>query len=180
MYSQTQLENMTVPMVLVNVVATATLDRRLDLQMVCDLLPSAYRAKGGLQMVVVKWFPTFLVFESGKIVCNGASSIEDAHIGVKALVAGLTKAIGECKLMEFKVVNLVASCKMGFSVNRYELQKEGFWLDDRFTGVTYWYDDKVRVICFHTGSVFMTGLRSIEQIDTVWNFVCPLICKHKM
>ncbi len=171
---------MSVPLQIVNVVATATLNCRLNLQMVCDLLPSAYQAKGGLHMVVVKWFPTFLVFESGKVVCNGATSPDEAYNAVKCLVAGLSKSVCECKLVEFNVVNLVASCKLGFNVHRYKLQEEGFWLDERFAGVTYSYDKSIRVICFHTGSVYMTGAKSVEQIESVWSLVYPLICKHTM
>ncbi len=123
-------------MQIVNVVATATLDRKLDLQMVCDLLPGAHEGKKGFKMVVVKWHPTFLVFATGKIVCNGARSVDETYCGVKCLVGGLKKAVGECELMDFKVVNLVASCKLGFNVHRYRLQEEGCWLDERCAGVT--------------------------------------------
>ncbi len=165
-------------MQIANVVATATIDRRLDIQMVCDLLAGAYRAKGGMHMAVVKWHPTFLVFESGKVVCNGAASIDDTYVGLMALVGGLSKAMGECKIINFTISNLVASCKMGFKVNRYTLQEEGFWVDDRFAGATYTYDKSIRVICFHTGSVYMTGAKSIEQIEK-GGHVQPMIIRHK-
>ncbi len=167
-------------MQLVNVVATATIDRTLDLQMVCDLLTGACHAKGGIHMVVVKWYPTFLILENGKVVCNGATSVKGAYGGLECLVGGLSKVIGECKVDSFRVSNLVAACKLGFNVNRYRLQEEGFWLDERFAGVTYNYDKTVRVICFHTGSVYMTGAKTVEQIETVWSIVYPLILKHKV
>lgn len=169
------------PMQLVNVVATVAINKKIDLNLLSEKLLCTYRPEGRFQMVVVKRrrTPTFMVFASGKIVCNGAKSISEAYEATKNLWRELLKVVGQCSLIEFKVVNLVSSCDVGFKVNRYYLQHEGFWLDDRFCGVTLYYNKSVRVICFHTGKVYMTGVKTEKELEKIWIDVYPLIYKHK-
>ncbi len=162
-------------MKIVNVVCTITLSKRLSLYSILTANPDAKICRRKLHMLVLKRSPTFLVFASGKLVCTGAKSVADAKRAIK-------KFVGEIKsrVTAFKVVNLVGSYRLPFTVNRISLQTEGAWLHDHFAGSTFFMGPKKRLIVFTSGAVIITGVQSEDELLTLWNKMYPVLYKHRI
>jgi TATA-box binding protein (TBP) (component of TFIID and TFIIIB) len=56
-----------------------------------------------------------MIFNSGKLIVLGSESEKDAHLGAKKIAKDISKALSiKCKLIEFRVTNLVAYSDVGF------------------------------------------------------------------
>jgi transcription initiation factor TFIID TATA-box-binding protein len=152
-----------------NVVASATLNQKIDLNSV---------VKGSLDGVVtynpVK-FPGLvfrlkrpktatLIFSSGKMVCAGAKSEQEARRAVLNVVKELKK-IGIIIVSKpaLKIQNIVASVVLGGTV---DLEKVAYMLrntmyePDQFPGLIYRMDDpKVVILLFASGKMVCTGAK---------------------
>jgi len=110
-----------------------------------------------------------LVFSSGKIVCTGTKSPEDAKTAVNNLI-NMMKSIGiEINgIKSLDIQNIVASADLGNEVN---LNKIAFELDgieyepEQFPGLVYrMYDENVVFLIFTSGKIICTGGKDVDQI----------------
>jgi len=155
-----------------NVVASATLDQRIDLNAVVKGNPEVeYRPEQfpGLVFRLKRPKTATLIFNSGKMVCTGAKSEKLAKRAIKKVVLELKKSgiiiIGK---PEIKVVNMVASANL---LGRIELEDCAYSLDrtmyepEQFPGLIYRMDDpKVVILLFSTGKLVCTGATKEEDV----------------
>ncbi len=111
-----------------------------------------------------------LIFGSGKIVCTGTKSPDQAVEAVNNLIE-IMKGIGiDVKGVEsVEIQNIVASASLGKSVNlnRIAFELEGTEYEpEQFPGLVYrMYEEDVVFLIFTSGKVICTGGKSIEQIE---------------
>ncbi|MCW4052873.1 MAG: TATA box-binding protein, partial [Candidatus Bathyarchaeota archaeon] len=100
-----------------NVVASATLNQRVDLNAVVKGYPSVeYRPEQfpGLVFRLKRPKTATLIFNSGKMVCTGAKSEKEARRAVLRVVRELKKSgIIISGKPELKIQNIVASVNLG-------------------------------------------------------------------
>ena len=100
-----------------NVVASATLNQKVDLNAVVKSFPGVeYRPEQfpGLVFRIKRPKTATLIFNSGKMVCTGAKSEKEARRAVMTVVKELKKGgIIIISKLEFKVQNIVASVSLG-------------------------------------------------------------------
>jgi transcription initiation factor TFIID TATA-box-binding protein len=160
-----------------NVVASASLNHRIDIKAVCKAFPKTeYRPKifPGLVFRLKRPKTATLIFNSGKMVCTGAKSEKDSIRAVKSIVSRLKKA----KIIirgkpEIKIVNIVASANLGGKVDLYGLyQKYGegmggrmMYEPEQFPGLIYRMEEpKAVILIFASGKLVCTGARKEEDI----------------
>jgi len=155
-----------------NVVASATLNQRIDLNAVVKGYPGVeYRPKQfpGLVFRLKKPKTATLIFNSGKMVCTGAKSAKEARRAVMKVVKELKKSgiiiIGK---PELKIVNMVASVSLGGVI---DLEKSAYSLGrtmyepEQFPGLIYRMDEpKVVILIFASGKLVCTGAKKEEDI----------------
>ncbi len=155
-----------------NVVASATLNQRIDLNAVVKGYPGVeYRPKQfpGLVLKLKKPKTAILIFSSGKMVCTGAKSEKESRRAVTKVVKELKKSgiiiIGK---PDVKIVNIVASASLGGSV---ELEDSAYSLGrtmyepEQFPGLIYRMDEpKVVILLFASGKLVCTGARKEEDV----------------
>ena len=99
-----------------NVVASASLDQKIDLNAVVKGNPWVeYRPEKfpGLVFRLKKPKTAILIFSTGKMVCTGAKSEKEANRAVKKVVKELKKSgIIIPGKPEIKIVNMVASANL--------------------------------------------------------------------
>ncbi|MGA7075865.1 MAG: TATA-box-binding protein, partial [Halobacteriota archaeon] len=111
-----------------------------------------------------------LIFRSGKIVCTGAKSVDDAHKGVENVFQSLRNIGIDVKgTPEIKVQNIVASANLHSSLNLNAIAI-GLGLEnieyepEQFPGLVYRVSDpKVVVLLFGSGKLVITGGRKPED-----------------
>jgi transcription initiation factor TFIID TATA-box-binding protein len=155
-----------------NVVASATLNQRIDLKAVVKGNPTVeYRPETfpGLVFRIKRPKSAILIFRTGKMVCTGAKSEKEAKRAVRKVVRELQKSgiiiVGKA---EIKVVNMVASANL---LGRIELEDCAYSLGktmyepEQFPGLIYRMDEpKVVILLFASGKLVCTGATKEEDV----------------
>jgi transcription initiation factor TFIID TATA-box-binding protein len=158
---------------IVNVVASATLNQKIDLNSIVRLFPGVeYRPEQfpGLVYRLKKPKTATLIFSSGKMVCTGATSEKLARKAVTKVVDELKRngmvILGK---PEIQIQNIVSSAGLG---GRIDLEKSTYSLKrtmyepEQFPGLIYRMDDpKVVILIFATGKLVVTGAKKEAEVS---------------
>ncbi len=156
-----------------NVVASTQIGENIDLNKIAkEIKDSEYKPKQFPGLVLRTRDPkaAALVFRSGKVVCTGSKSVEDARRAVKQIVKML-KEIGIPVIddPDVKVQNIVASADLGVDLNLNAIAI-GLGLEnieyepEQFPGLVYRLDNpRVVVLIFGSGKMVVTGGKSPED-----------------
>jgi transcription initiation factor TFIID TATA-box-binding protein len=155
-----------------NVVGTATLNQRIDLNAVVKGNPGVeYRPEQfpGLVFRLKRPKTATLIFNSGKMVCTGAKSEKEVRRAVLKVVEELKRSgiiiIGK---PELKIVNMVASGNLGGLIDlekvAYTMRKT-MYEPEQFPGLIYRMDEpKVVILLFASGKLVCTGATKEEDV----------------
>jgi transcription initiation factor TFIID TATA-box-binding protein len=160
-----------------NVVASAILNQKIDLNSVVKAFPSVeYRPEQfpGLVFRLKKPKTATLIFNSGKMVCTGAKSESQAKKAVRKVVQELKgNSILITGKVEIQVQNIVASASLG---GRIDLEKSAYTLTktmyepEQFPGLIYRMAvPKVVILLFASGKLVCTGAKREEEVFTAVN-----------
>jgi transcription initiation factor TFIID TATA-box-binding protein len=155
-----------------NVVASATLNQRIDLNAVVKGYPGVeYRPEQfpGLVFRLKRPKTATLIFNSGKMVCTGAKSEKESKRAVMKVVRELKKSgiiiIGK---PELKIQNIVASANLAGLI---DLERSAYTLGrtmyepEQFPGLIYRMDiPKVVILLFASGKLVCTGAKKEEEV----------------
>ncbi len=156
-----------------NVVASTQIGENIDLNKIAREIPDAdYKPKQfpGLVLRTKEPKAAALIFRSGKVVCTGSKSVEDARRAVKQIV----KIVGSLGIPvidepEVKVQNIVASADLGTDLNLNAIAI-GLGLEnveyepEQFPGLVYRLrDPRVVVLIFGSGKMVVTGGKTPED-----------------
>ena len=155
-----------------NVVASATLNQRIDLNSIVRIFPGVeYRPEQfpGLVYRLKKPKTATLIFSSGKMVCTGAKSERLARKAIMKVVDELKRGgIVILGKPEIQVQNIVASAGLG---GRIDLEKTVYSLKrtmyepEQFPGLIYRMDDpKVVILVFASGKLVCTGAKKEAEV----------------
>ncbi len=156
-----------------NVVASTQIGENIDLNKISrEIKDSEYKPKQfpGLVLRTKEPKAAALVFRSGKVVCTGSKSVEEARKAVKQIVKMLKEIdIPVIDEPEVKVQNIVASADLGVDLNLNAIAI-GLGLEnieyepEQFPGLVYRLDDpRVVVLIFGSGKMVVTGGKSPED-----------------
>jgi transcription initiation factor TFIID TATA-box-binding protein len=155
-----------------NVVASATLNQKVDLNAVVKGYPSVeYRPEQfpGLVFRLKRPKTATLIFSSGKMVCTGAKSENESYRAVMTVVKELKKSgIIIVSKPDLKVVNIVASASLG---GRIDLEQavttlgKTMYEPEQFPGLIYRMDEpKVVILIFASGNLVCTGATKEQDV----------------
>jgi transcription initiation factor TFIID TATA-box-binding protein len=155
-----------------NVVASATLNQKMDLNSIVRIFPGVeYRPEQfpGLVYRLKKPKTATLIFSSGKMVCTGAKSERLARKAIMKVVDELKRGgIVILAKPEIQVQNIVASAGLG---GRIDLEKTTYSLKrtmyepEQFPGLIYRMDDpKVVILIFASGKLVCTGAKKEAEV----------------
>ncbi len=155
-----------------NVVASATLNQKVDLNAVVKGYPGVeYRPEQfpGLVFRLKRPKTATLIFSSGKMVCTGAKSEKEARRAVMKVVKELKKGgIIIISKPEMKIQNIVASGILGGMI---DLEKAAYTLDhamyepEQFPGLIYrMAEPKVVILLFASGKLVCTGGKKEQDV----------------
>ena len=155
-----------------NVVASATLNQRVDLNAVVRSYPGVeYRPEQfpGLVFRLRKPKTATLIFNSGKMVCTGAKSEMLARKAVMTVAKELKKSgiviIGK---PELKIQNIVASASLGGKIDLERAVNQlvkTMYEPEQFPGLIYRMDQpKVVILIFASGNLVCTGAKKEQDV----------------
>ena len=159
-----------------NIVASATVKHRIELSSVVKAFPDAEYRPGrfpGLVFRLKKPKTSTLIFSSGKMICTGAASENEARRALRKLVTVLKEGgiliVGK---PEMKIVNVVATVNLGGSVDLLELYESErgmrgkiVYEPEQFPGLIYRMEGpRVVFLIFSSGKLVCTGARREEDV----------------
>lgn len=155
----------------VNVVASATLGQKLDLNTVIKNFPDAEFPSEKFPGVVFKLKKpkaATLLFSSGKIICTGGKSEEEARKAVKRVVQRLSRnGIIRRDKPEVKIDNLVASASLKRTLDLELVSRlDGTMYEpEQFPAVIYRMEKpKVVFLLFASGRLICAGAKTEQEI----------------
>jgi transcription initiation factor TFIID TATA-box-binding protein len=156
-----------------NVVATASLDQKLDLMAIMKVFVNVeYRPKKfpGLVFRLKRPKTATLIFSTGKMVCTGAKSEKMARSAVKKVVRELkNNGIIILSTPEIEIQNIVATANLHGKVDletAADLMDNVMYEPEQFPGLIYRMGDpKVVILVFSSGKLVCTGGKSAEMVD---------------
>ena len=171
----------------VNVVSVTTLGTRLDLEMLPGRISGATYNPKKLNAVIIRLkVPkvTCLVFRSGSVTCAGADSIHWNRFGVKRCIRKIRSYFPEVSMRSYRVVNMVASCSMGFRIDlerlRFEHQPKAIFEPELFAGLTLRLTDpKVTAVIFRNGKFQIVGCTTHSQVDVAYKRLVHLLHNYR-
>ncbi|KAL2153545.1 hypothetical protein VTH82DRAFT_4700 [Thermothelomyces myriococcoides] len=171
-----------------NVVATASLGCRLDLQAIAQRARNVEynrRKFHALVMRIREPRTTTLVFASGRVVVTGAKSADLARLAVRRHARAIQKCGFATRLADFRVQNFVGSAACGFLV-RLERISHRYWQSARhepelFPGLVYtMVRPSLKCLVFTTGKVILTGAKKREDVFEAFTNLYPLLLEAKV
>ena len=155
-----------------NVVASAEFDQRLPLDRIAIYLENTeYEPEQfpGLVYRLKEPKAAALLFGSGKVVCTGTKSPEQAKEATHKIIDELKEADVEISNKpEVTVQNIVASSELGanLNLNRIAFELVGTEYEpEQFPGLVYRLDEpKVVFLLFSSGNLVCTGGRHYEDV----------------
>ena len=167
---------------IVNVVASATIDQKLDLVDITKKFPDVeYHPEQfpGAVFRLENPKTATLLFGSGKMVCTGAKSQELAELAVAKVVTLLRK--GKIKIKKDATVtiqNIVSSINLGGRVNLEQAARtlpRSMYEPEQFPGLIHrMLDPKTVILIFASGKLVCVGAqlekdihRSVHQIHSM-------------
>jgi len=155
-----------------NVVATATLNQKVDLNAVVKGYPGVeYRPEQfpGLVFRLKRPKTATLIFSTGKMVCTGAKSGKESRSAIMKVVKELKKCgIIILSKPSFEVVNIVASASLGGKVDLEKTVitlRKTMYEPEQFPGLIYRMDEpKVVILVFASGSLVVTGAKKEQDV----------------
>jgi len=155
-----------------NVVASATLDQRIDLLAIMKVFRNVeYRPKQfpGLVFRLKRPKTATLIFASGKMVCTGSKSEQQARAAVRKVVRELQNN-GIIILSKPKIViqNIVASANLGGSIDlemAVATLENVMYEPEQFPGLILRMSaPKVVMLLFASGKLVCTGAKNEEMV----------------
>ena len=155
-----------------NIVASATLNQKVDLNAVVKSYPTAeYHPDQfpGLVFRLKRPKTATLIFSSGKMICTGAKSGEESRKAIMKVVKELKMGgIIIVSKPDLKIVNIVASASL---FGQVDLEKtvstltKTMYEPEQFPGLIYRMDEpKVVILIFATGSLVCTGAKKEQDV----------------
>jgi transcription initiation factor TFIID TATA-box-binding protein len=156
-----------------NVVATATLDQKLDLMAIMKVFRNVeYRPKRfpGLVFRMKRPKTATLIFSTGKMVCTGAKSEKLARSAIRKVVKELkNNGIIILGKPNIEIQNIVASANLHGKIDlemAADIMDNVMYEPEQFPGLIYRMGDpKVVILIFASGKLVCTGGKSAGMVD---------------
>ncbi len=171
-----------------NVVASATIDQKLDLKDITKKFPDVeWRPElfPGAVFRIKNPKTAALLFRTGKMVCTGAKSEELARKAVKIVVQKLRK--GGIKIKKDAIVtiqNIVASINLGGRISLEQAARtlpRSMYEPEQFPGVIHrMIDPKTVILLFSSGKLVCTGGKTEEDVYRAVNNLHTMLEEKKL
>ncbi|KAL3319044.1 hypothetical protein Ciccas_002294 [Cichlidogyrus casuarinus] len=166
-----------------NIVCTVYLGCDLDLKKIALTARNAeYNPKRFAAVIMRIRQPrtTALIFSSGKMVCTGAKSEEDARLAARKYARIIQKLGFSAQFKDFKIQNMVGSCDVKFHIRLEGLSlahdRFATYEPELFPGLIYrMTKPNVVLLVFVSGKIVITGAKVREEIYEAFDNIYPIL-----
>lgn len=158
---------------IVNIVVTSDLKSKLNLEKISTKLAhTEYNPEQfpGLVLKIKEPRSSALLFTSGKIVCTGTNSLEQAKKAVNNLIRAVNRIGYRIELNPvLSVQNMVAAGGLGINLNLNQLAmklRNVEYEPEQFPGLVYKIKEpKASFLLFTNGKIVCTGIKTKQELN---------------
>lgn len=174
---------------IVNMVASASLDKTLDLYSLAIGIPNIeYEPEQfpGAILKIKEPKVSMLLFKNGKVICSGASSEKQITQGIKKasqLIHELQPEVKVKRKVDFTIVNFVATANLDVNLDLFDVAMK---LDnveyepEQFPGAILRLDEpKLTFLLFKNGKMICAGAKREAHLKKGLKIVEKLVGKRK-
>ena len=168
---------MKVPFKIVNLVATAALDRSIDLESLRELFPQEVIHDPAIYGGRVAYFKSkdmqgkITIFWSGKMISVGTQTVEAARKELKLVARTLMAKLKT----EPKIQNIVATANLHREMNLEEISLSSSGMmhvtyePEQFPAAIIRFNSPVKatVLLFSSGKVVITGTKDVDELEVL-------------
>jgi len=166
-----------------NIVCTVNLGCKLDLKKIALQARNAeYNPKRFAAVIMRIRDPrtTALIFSSGKMVCTGAKSEDQAKLAARKYARIVQKLGFPAKFLDFKIQNMVGSCDVKFPIRLEGLVlthgQFSSYEPELFPGLIYrMVKPRIVLLIFVSGKVVLTGAKVRKEIYEAFENIYPIL-----
>ena len=154
-----------------NIVVTATLDHKLNLQKIIKKIPGIQYNKKKFPGAILRMQSPrtiILFFSTGKIVCTGATSTDVAKSALEKFTRMLESIIGQITLLEMKIENIVSSANFGKRIHLEQAARtlpRSMYEPEQFPAIIHrLHYPKTVILVFASGKLVCTGGKTVKEI----------------
>ncbi|XP_047041886.1 TATA box-binding protein-like 1 isoform X1 [Helicoverpa zea] len=140
------------------------------------------RENGMVTMKLRRPYTTASIWSSGRVTCTGATSEDQAKVAARRYARALQKLGFQVRFRNFRVVNVLGTCRMPFGIRIISFSKkykEADYEPELHPGVTYkLYNPKATLKIFSTGGVTITA-RSVSDVQSAVERIFPLVYEFR-
>ncbi|CAH0602918.1 unnamed protein product [Chrysodeixis includens] len=140
------------------------------------------RENGMVTMKLRRPYTTASIWSSGRVTCTGATSEDQAKIAARRYARALQKLGFQVRFRNFRVVNVLGTCRMPFGIRIISFSKrykEADYEPELHPGVTYkLFNPKATLKIFSTGGVTITA-RSVSDVQSAVERIFPLVYEYR-
>ncbi|KAJ0182060.1 hypothetical protein K1T71_002782 [Dendrolimus kikuchii] len=140
------------------------------------------RENGMVTMKLRRPYTTASIWSSGRVTCTGATSEDQAKVAARRYARALQKLGFKVRFQNFRVVNVLGTCRMPFGIRIISFSKrykEADYEPELHPGVTYkLYNPKATLKIFSTGGVTITA-RSVSDVQSAVERIFPLVYEFR-
>ena len=171
-----------------NVVSTCNVGSTLYLPTLVNRLPSAeynVRRFAAVTCRLVEPRTTALFFGSGKVVCTGARTKNEARLSLLKYIRMIRRIGLEVGVYDFEVQNIVATAGVPFDLDLPKMLHfwgaEASYQPELFPGLVYRRTNRIIVaLLFRSGRIVFTGAKCKDDIERVYHSLwCCLWDQHE-
>ncbi|KAF6723407.1 TATA-box-binding protein [Oryzias melastigma] len=164
-----------------NVVSIADLGSKLDLALISQTLwNTEHKATRplGLLMRIRRPRTTANIFRSGKMICTGATSMEECRQATRRHARILQKAGFPVRILNFRIINCVCTVKT-FPMDLEGLVRsdpDHFWLEPELcTSALYRPAGSITVTIHRRGTIVLMGSSSLDGYKQLLKTLYPML-----
>ena len=156
-----------------NVLATFDVERTSD-------------ARYFLTLEMVKYQPRIKaqIYASGKMICYGGESPQEAEVHAKRFARIIRKCGFRVRFENFKVANMTASCKSHWKLDlsRMSLADPSHMLYKQTPQMLVYrpLDSKVVLLIYNSGKIVFQKVLSTEEMMAAYEILKPLVNEYKI
>ena len=186
---------------IVNIVSMVDLGTKLNLREIALQCSNSEYNPSRINAVVIrikKPTTAALIFNTGIMIVLGAKDEENSKKAAKIFAKSIKQLGYDVKFKNFKIVNIVANCDLGFPILLTQLSLElnaklskvqslnkedkkiCYYEAELFPGLIYHMrKPELTLLVFQSGKMNFVGAKNKDDIFNALKKVYPLLCKHK-
>ena len=174
---------------IVNIVISTSLDHKIPLErLIMDLPNTEYNPETfpGLIMKTKEPKASFLIFSSGKVVCTGTKSLDEAEYALERLIEYMKKVDIIIKIKpKIRVENVVASSDIDMKLDLNEIAIKLTNVEyepEQFPGLVFKINDETKAtfLIFGNGKIVCTGTKSDKDVHVAIKNLMQVFKKYSV